>query len=165
MIALLARFPSRRTARQFWPVIPENERAAYPALADDFAVLDEVVAPPFRELDLAALDHQYRHRRQQVVVLLGSALLSGVAALEVAFPEQSFLGLVVAVLGVVLAWSSRLAEELKMLPAFLAARIRAEQLRSLHFQFLARTGPFAGSDRRTALELAVADVQAGKDRA
>ncbi len=165
MIDLLNRFPSRRRARQFWPAIPEDERAAYPALADDFAVLDEVVAEPFRRLDLAALRQQYRYRRQQVFVLLGSALISGFAALQAVLPAESWPGIVVAVLGFALAGSSLAAKELGMLPEFLAARIRAERLRALHFQFLSRTGPFAREDRVRALRLAVVEVEAGREPA
>ncbi|MDQ2706920.1 MAG: hypothetical protein M3Z25_04485 [Actinomycetota bacterium] len=104
-----------RTPRESSPVVSEAERAAYPSLAEDFAVLDEVVAPSFREADLAALDRQNRYRRQQVVVLLGSALLSGFAALQAVFPEQRWPGVVVAVLGLVLATTSRAAGELRTL--------------------------------------------------
>lgn len=160
---LLRRFPSRRTSRKHSAAIPVADRGPFPALAEDFAVLDEVVAEPFRELDLEALGHQYRYRRQQIGILLGSALLSGLAAVQAVLSTEVWPGAVVLLLGLLLGTSSRLAGELEMSANFLRARVRAERLRSLHFQFLARTGPYAGQDRVKALHLAVAEVKAGKE--
>lgn len=160
---LLARFPSLRTPRTSTPVIDPDARATYPTLAEDFAVLDEVVGEAFRESDLAALDRQNRYRRQQMVVLVGSALLSGFAAVQAIAPDQRWPGVVVAVVGLLLATASRTADELHSLAGFLSARVRAERLRSLHFRYLSRTGAFAGPDRVAVLRRAVVDVQKGKE--
>jgi len=65
--ALFVRLPRRRAPAVSWPVIPEDARAAYPVLHEDFAVIDEEAAPAFTTYDLDALRDQNSHRRQQVL--------------------------------------------------------------------------------------------------
>ncbi|MEU8361647.1 hypothetical protein AB0C27_37080 [Nonomuraea sp. NPDC048882] len=45
---LLARFPALRAPAASAPVIPAGRRAAYPALAADFEVLDRELTPVIR---------------------------------------------------------------------------------------------------------------------
>lgn len=68
---LLARFPALRAPAASAPVIPAGRRAAYPALAADFEVLDRELTPAFERYDAEALRDQNRYRRQQVLILLG----------------------------------------------------------------------------------------------
>lgn len=159
---LLKRFP-RFKPPPSRPVVPPNSSVDYPALAEDFAVLDRDLAPAFQECDTAALRHQYRYRRQQVVVLLGSALVAGLGGLQAAFPHERWPGGLLAVLGVLLAFSSRMAKEQRTLDGYLNARVRAEALRSLYFRYLARTGSYAGDDREFVLRRAVVAIKRGKE--
>lgn len=145
------------------PVIPPDSRAAYPALAADIAVLDREVAPVFAEYDKAALRDQNSYRRQQVLIFLGSALVAGLGGLQAVFPGQRWPGLLVAVLGIALAGSTRVAKEEALQAEYLGARVRAERLRGLHFQYLSRTGAYAEADRDTALRHAVVAIRAGKE--
>lgn len=161
--ALLVRFPRLRLRPTSTPVIPAGVRAEYPALDDDFALLDEVVGPAFAAADRTALVEQNRHRLFQVLILLGSALLSGSAALQGVFPDQRWPGISSAVLGLVLATLGQTAGELGTLADFQSSRIRAERLRALHFQYLARTRPYAGPGRAVALRRAVIAIEAGKE--
>jgi hypothetical protein len=161
-VPLLVRFPRLR-APASRPVLPARSRAAYPELATDLAVLDREVAPAFAEYDRAALRDQNRYRRQQVLIFLGSALVAGLGGLQAVFPGQRWPGLLLALLGVALAGSTRLARERGLQPDYLGARIRAERLRGLVFQYLSMTGPYGEPDREIALRRAVIAIRAGKE--
>ncbi len=160
---LLVRFPKLRAPSVSWPVIPEESRAAYPELAADFAVLDREVTPAFTEADQAALRDQNRYRRQQVLILLGSAMITGLGGLQAVFPSHRWPGLLLALLGIVLAASTRLAKEGASQADYLSARVKAERLRALYFRYLAAMGPYVGPNREIALRRAVAAIKAGKE--
>lgn len=160
---LLARFPKLRAPKDSWPVIPAENRSAYPALADDFAFLDQEITPAFERHDKAALRDQNRYRRQQVLIFTGSALLTGLGGLQAVFPGQRWPGIVLALLGIVLATSTRMASEQRMQADYMDARVRTERLRGLHFQYLARAGKFDGADREVDLRKAVLAISAGRE--
>jgi hypothetical protein len=143
-------------------VEPEQARR-YPALAGDITVLHEVVGPAFSASERAALLAQNRYRRQQVVILLGSALLTGLGGLQAIFPDQVWLSLVLAVLAVVLTGVSRAAGELKTLECFLGERVKAERLRAMYFRYLSRTGRYRTEDRVAVLRRAVLAVERGEE--
>jgi hypothetical protein len=162
-LQLFARWPSLRTPRASPPVIPAEARAAYPALAGDFEVLDEVLSPAFHSSDLAALRYQNRYRRQQVTILLGSVIASGLGGTQALLPGERWPGLVLVALGIALAASSRATSELGTQSAYLGERAKAERLRAVYFRFLSRTGRYAGADRNLALRRAVVAIQAGRE--
>lgn len=162
-LPLFARFPSLRAPRSSEPVIPEGTRQGYPALAEDFAALDRVVGPAFHDSDRAALRHQNRYRRQQVTILVGSVLASGLGGVQALLTDQRWPGAALAVLGVVLAASSRATSESESQTEYLVERVKAERLRALHFRFLSRTGPYADGQRDLALRRAVIAIQAGRE--
>ena len=162
---ILVRFPKLRAPAVSQPVIQDKDRAPYPSLAPDFEVLDRLVAPAFAGADLAALRQQNRYRRQQVLILLGSAALSGLGGLQALFADQRWPGLLLAVLGVLLAATGRAARELDDLKGYLDARVKAERLRGLHFLFLSRTGKYANTDREANLQRAVVAIRFGKEPA
>jgi hypothetical protein len=62
-------------------------------------VLDTVVRPAFIESDRAALIEQNRHRRQQVVLAVGAAIMAGLGGLQALVPDQRWPGLIHVVLG------------------------------------------------------------------
>ena len=80
--ALLERFPSLTAPDSSEPVLPSGLGERYPALAEDIDVLDGVVVPTFAESDRAALIEQNRHRRQQVVLAVGAAIMAGLGGLQ-----------------------------------------------------------------------------------
>ncbi|HEV7899113.1 MAG TPA: DUF4231 domain-containing protein [Planosporangium sp.] len=162
-VPLLVRFPKLRARAVSWPVIPAHRRGAYPELAADFAVIDREVAPAFAEYDEAALRHQNRYRRQQVRIVLGSALVTGLGGLQAIFPDQRWPGLLLPLLGIALAASTRFAKERASLDDYLSERVKAERLRAMHFQYLSATGRYAGADREIALRRAVLAIRAGKE--
>jgi hypothetical protein len=160
--ALLRRFPFP-TRYVSEPVVPARVRADYPTLAADFRTLDEVVARPFEQCDLEAMENQHAHRVHQVVVILGSALVSVLGAVEAAFAGQRWWGIAVAVAGVLVAGGNRFAKERDSLTAFLTARVRAERLRGEYFWFLARMEPYDSADRVRALRRAVGKIRRGEE--
>jgi hypothetical protein len=161
--ALLARFPKLRAPAISTPVIPPGRRAPYPDLAADFAVLDREVAPAFADFDKKALRDQNRYRRQQVLVVLGSALVTGLGGVQAVFPGQRWPGVLLALLGIALAGSTQVAKEQASQSDYLDARVRAERLRGLNFQYLSRLGPYAAPDRDLVLRHAVLAIRAGKE--
>lgn len=162
-LPLFARVPSLRSPRSSPPVIPDETRQAYPTLSTDFAVLDRVVGPAFHESDRAALRHQNSYRRQQVTILVGSVVASGLGGLQALLTDQRWPGAVLALLGVALAASSRATSESDSQNEYLVERVKAERLRALHFRFLSRTGQYADERRDMALRRAVIAIQAGRE--
>jgi hypothetical protein len=160
---LLARFPRLRAPATSRPVIPPGRRASYPDLAADFIVLDREVAPAFTQFDKKALRDQNRYRRQQVLVVLGAALVTGLGGVQAVFPGQRWPGVLLALLGIALATSARVAKEQAAQADYLDARVKAERLRGLHFQYLSRLGPYAEQDRVVVLRHAVLAIRAGKE--
>ena len=161
--ALFVRFPSLRAPRTSWPAITPKTAADYPELADDITTVDQEVGPDFRKADLAALGHQNRYRRQQVVLILGSALLTGFGGLQAVFPEQRWPGLVLGLLGALLAVLSTAVNELNALEGFMSERVKAERLRSACFRYLSRTGRYAGPDRVSVLRRVVNSIRSGEE--
>lgn len=161
--ALLARFPSIWKKPVSHPAISPDAATTYPALANDIAVANEVVGEPFAESDRAALVHQNRFRRQQVILILGTAVLSGLGGLQAVFPDQRWPGILLVLLGLVLTFAGRAAGELGTLEAFLNERVKAERLRSAQFRFLSRTGSYRGADRELVLRRAVVAIKAGEE--
>jgi hypothetical protein len=125
--------------------------------------LDGEVTLAFTEYDKAALREQDRYRPQQVLIILGSALITGLGGLQAVFPSQRWPGLMLALLGIALAATTRLANERASLAGYLSARVRAERLRALHFTFLSATGRYAKNDGEDTLRRAVLATQSGKD--
>jgi hypothetical protein len=161
--ALLVRFPSWRPPQRSWPPITPDAVTDYPELADDISTVDQVVGSAFQEADLAAQRHQNRYRRQQVIILLGSALLSGLGGLQAVFPEQRWPGLLLALVGALLAVLSSAVNDLKALDSFMTERVKAERLRSACFRFLSRTGLYTRDDRVSVLRRAVLSIRAGEE--
>lgn len=162
--ALLRRFPaiSSRSAVSR-PIVTAEEREPYPALAEDLAYADKTVGPAFAESDRTALLAQNRYRRQQVTVILGSVVLSGLGGLQAALRDASWPGLALAIVGFALVAVGRTADELKTLDTFLTERLIAERLRSAYFRFLSRTGRYDSENRRTELRRVVVAVKEGDE--
>jgi hypothetical protein len=160
---LFRRFPGLSFRGQYNSVLPQNAAGIYPALADDIDVLERYVTPPFRDRDLEALRQQYRYRRLQVLLLLVSALLTGLGGLQAIWPEQRWPGVLLAVFGLAAAFFAQTSKDLDALSRFLGERVKAERLRSLYFRYLGRVGPYAGPDRDKTLRMAVALIEEGKE--
>jgi hypothetical protein len=162
-VSLLARFPKLRAPSVSWPVIPDEKRASYPNLNADFTILDDEVKSAFTDYDLAALRDQNRYRRQQVLILLGAALVAGLGGLQAVFPAERWPGVLMAVLAAALAATTLFAKESESQAEYLDARVKAERLRALYFLYLSASGPYAGPDRTSNLRRAVVAIKRGEE--
>lgn len=161
--ALLMRFPALRGAFRSHPIVDKTTAAEYPALAEDIATADEIVGPAYTGSDLAALREQNRYRRQQVVIILGTALLSGLGGLQAVFPAERWPGILLSLLGLALIYVGRTAGELATFDTFLNERIKAERLRAAYFRYLSRTGRYKAADRNIQLRRAVVAIKQGEE--
>jgi hypothetical protein len=161
--ALLRRLPSFREPKESRPVLPEDAASRFPALAEDIGTLDRVVGPEFARADLDALQHQNRYRRHQVILILGATVLAALGGLQAVLTDQRWPGIVLAVLGVVLAVVGQTAGELKTFEDFLEERVKAERLRAMYFRYLSRTGRYAAADHEVVLRRAVLAVKKGEE--
>jgi len=161
--ALFVRFPRFPSPTGSSPVIPPEARETYPALRDDIDLLSQEALPAFTRYDLEALRDQNSYRAQQIVLLVGAALVSGLGGLQAVFPGQRWPGVLLAVLGLLLGAFGRWARRQRSLDAYLTARLRAERLRAVHFQFLAGQGHYAGPDRAAALRTSVRSIADGRE--
>jgi hypothetical protein len=164
MPALFKRLPLRRP--DAYPANPTGDRAHYPTLAPDFAVLDEHLGDDFKRWDRIALRNQFSYRRQQVYfVLAGSALVSVLGTVQASSPGHRWPGIALAVVSVIVTGSTKITNERGTQSEWLKARVRAERLRAQYFRYLARVGPYAGPDRDDALQHAVVAVERGEEPA
>lgn len=161
--ALLRRFPTMRSRATSEPVLPDDVAENYPALAEDIAVLEAEVGRAFAKADQEALRNQNTYRRQQVVLILGATLLSGLGGVQAALSSQSWPGIALTALGLALGVLGQTAGELQTFERFLDERIKAERFRAMYFRFLSRTGRYAGGDRATVLARAVVSVEKGEE--
>jgi hypothetical protein len=162
---MLVRFPALRPRAVSAPVIRPEQVRDYPSLTDDIAVLDREVGPVFAASDRAALVHQHRYRRQQVVILVGSALVTGLGGVQAVFPGQRWPGVLLSVLAALVAAVSVTVRELATLESFFTERMKAERLRAMYFRYLSRTGRYRTEDRVTVLKRAVLAVKHGEEPA
>ena len=154
--ALLHRFPRLRARPAASPILPPAERAAFPALEQDFAVLDLELVPRFEALDREAGRAQNGFRLAQVLLILGglaATVLGAVQAVQASQGGAQWAGFaeagVVAVLGAVLAISG----DLRFKHDYLDARLQAERLRAEYFLYLARAAEYSGRSDEEAPRL------------
>jgi hypothetical protein len=164
-MALFSRWPRLRPKFPAPELIAADRAARYPALAADLATVAEVVGPAFSEHDLNALAAQNNYWRQQVTLIVVTALTTAFGAVEAAYRHQIWPGIVVGVLGVLSAAVAGLGEERSAQRTFLDQRSKAERLRGLAFAYLAELPPFAGADRRVKLANSVTDIGDGREPA
>ena len=164
-IPLFARWPRLRSNVKPEPLFPVGHQTAYPALEPDLKTIAEVIDPAFTEFDVSAQRAQNSFWRQQVALIIVTALTTAFGSVQAAYGHQVWPGIVVAVLGVLGAAVAGLGEERAAQRVYLEQRVRAERLRSLAFAFLAELPPFAGDDRRAKLASAVTDIRDGREPA
>ena len=137
--------------------VSADQRAGFPALRERFTDLDDIVVPEFVDHDAKALIAQRRHRRFQLVLIVGAALTSIFGALQGTVGGSEALGIVVAVLGLSTSFVIARQRKNRPLSRHLAERAKAEELRSLYFRYLSGTGPSDADGLRAEVGVIVAD--------
>lgn len=145
---LLKRLPKLRWRRRDpEPFIGPEERAQYPELEADFALLDELLLPHFHTRDATALEAQNVFWRQQLLLIVGGTIAATLGIVQSALGGGVLaLGVTEAVLASLLTWLALSAGASDSHRRYLTSRLQAERLRSEYFVFLARAGSYAGSD-------------------
>ena len=108
-----------------------------PDLHDDVTLVHDVLLPAFDRFDQRAKLEQNRHRRQQVLLILGGMLTTVFGAVQAALASQAWPGIVVAGVGAATAAVASVGRQSGALDAYLGNRLKAERLRSTAFAFLA----------------------------
>jgi hypothetical protein len=138
--------------------------ARYPELRQRLADADAVVHPAFASCDVEAQVEQNRYRWFVVLAILGGLLTTAFGAVQAWLQSAAWPGVVVATLGAASSAITTVARRQGSLQNYLSARIRAERLRSLYFEYLA-TRPEADRaahrEQVRALELRVAEIESG----
>jgi len=144
----------RRLPKPLWrpgdpqPLVDPDERARYPELEPDFALLDDVLLPAFHTRDGDAREAQNAFWQQQLLLIIGgmAATVFGIAQSALGGGVVA-LGVAEAVLASLLTWLALSARAGDRHRRYLTNRLQAERLRSEYFVFLARAGAYAGTDR------------------
>jgi hypothetical protein len=146
-----------------WPVVRREQLDEYPALAGDLAVWGEQLEPRFRRLDHRAQILQNQFWRQHVALIAGGLVATSLGAIQAAV-GGGVVGLAVAqaVLTGVLAGLTVLIRSRRAQQGYLTARLKAEQIKSEFFLFLARVGDYAVDDPVTRLQQQVDDIEAAE---
>lgn len=126
----------------------EADRASFPELTDEFAVLDAELMETFKAFDHDALEAQNRFRLLQLLLLVGGAVATVLGTVQAALHGGALaLGVTGAVLAGLLAPLALAARSGKSHRRYLTSRLKAERLRSEYFVYLAGAGEYASLDR------------------
>jgi hypothetical protein len=139
--------------RLFWrageryPMVSAELRAASPALADDFEVLDRELLPDFYELDEGALRAQNTFRLGQLLVIVGGAAATSLGAVQAALGGGvTEIGIAEALVAGLLAAAVAYVRGRQAQREYFTTRLKAERLRGEYFLFLGRVAPYDSDD-------------------
>jgi hypothetical protein len=135
--------------RLFWragersPLVSDELRAASPALAGDFDVLDRELLPDFYELDEDALRAQNTFRLGQLLVIVGGAAATALGTVQAALGGGIVeIGIAEALLAGTLAAAVAYVRGRQAQREYFTTRLKAERLRGEYFLFLGRVPPY-----------------------
>ena len=147
---LFKQFPRfRPLASKAEPLVAASELKKYPAFANDFRTLDEVLVPIYTTLNEEAVTQQNLYRWMYILLILGGALATILGIVRLAF-NVAVIGLAGAIVAATLGCISLALRSLPYHQRYLNARLAAEQLRGEYFLFLGRIGPYADESQRLA---------------
>jgi hypothetical protein len=166
---LLRRFPRlfpQPPEDEPWPgdraLVPPESLTNYQTLKTDIAVWTKQLEPRFRKLDHRSQILQNQFWRQRVMLIAGGLLATSLATVQAALGGGNvYLAASQAVLTGLLAGLTVLIRSRRAQRGYLSARLRAEQIKSEFFLFLARAGDYAEGDRVARLEREVDDIETG----
>lgn len=146
-----------------WPVVRGEQLDEYPALAVDLAVWGEQVESRFRKFDHRAQILQNQFWRQHVALIVGGVVATSLGAIQAAAGGGVVaLAVAQALLTGALAGLTVLIRSRRAQQGYLTARLKAEQIKSEFFLFLARVGDYAADDPVTRLQQQVDAIEAAE---
>jgi SLOG in TRPM, prokaryote len=121
------------------PDPPLDQQAArhYPSLREQIAEADRLIYPFFADWDTTAQIEQNRHRWFTVLAIGGGLLTTVFGALQAWLQTVAWPGVVAATLAAATSALTTVARRQGSLHGYLTARVRAERLRSLYFEYIA----------------------------
>jgi hypothetical protein len=136
-----------------------------PALVHDYAadleVLGKHVLPQYLFEDREALRSQNEFRRDQVVLIIGGVIATGLAALPAAARWGGWSVVAAIFTAFLAAWASR-SRDLASQERWRTSRLKAELLRGEYFLYLGRAKPYDVEGCRTRnLMRRVAEIRSG----
>jgi SLOG in TRPM, prokaryote len=146
------------------PLLAPGAAVRYPALRQRLTEADGLVYPAFVSCDNEAQLEQNRYRWFIVLAIVGGLLTTTFGAVQAWLQSAAWPGVVVATLGAATSGITTVARRQGSLHNYLSARIRAERLRSLYFEYLV-TPPESGEAKHREqvrdLQLRVAELESG----
>jgi Protein of unknown function (DUF4231) len=142
------------------PLVSVQQRSSAPALAGDFAALDDILMPVFHRLDEDALRAQNSYRLGQVLIILGGSLATALGSVQAALGGGvTALGLAGALVSGALAAVVAYVRQSDVQKQYLTARLKAERLRGEYFRYLARLAPYGAGDQSATLRAQVDAIE------
>ena len=167
-MTLFKRLPKLRwRPAQDEEILDLNVQSKYPALVDDFKLLQEKLLPHFRQLNADALRYQNEFRLDQVMLIFGGALATILGVLHASLPRTLavWAGIVEAVLAAALSAVALRARTTGAQQRYFTLRLKAEKLRAEYFLFLGNLGIYADRTKRKAnLLRRLADIKSGETK-
>src|SRR5262249_41409444 len=112
MIALFKRRPILFWKPRQDEIVKADDQKQFPALKDDFGVVDMQVLEDFRDLDNKALEAQNQFRWQQIILISGGVVTATFGALQAALSESKWPGITEGVIAAILAAVGVVAQQL-----------------------------------------------------
>ena len=163
-IALFKRLPRFRPLRGLAEtLITDEERAKYPALTADLAILDQELMPSFHTFDKEALRLQNAHWWTYIILIVGGAIATILGILQLALENVAGLGIAGALVAAFLGSTTLVLNAFHYQARYMNYRLAAEELHSEYFLFLGHIGDYAGPERRNHLRRRVRTIE-GKVR-
>jgi hypothetical protein len=146
-----------------WPVVSAEQPGQYPALAGDLRVWLDELEPRFRTLDHQAQVQQNQFWRQNVALIAGGLLATSLGAVQAAVGGGVVaLAVIQALLTGLLAGLTVLMRSRRAQRGYLTDRLKAEQIKSEYFLFLARAGEYAADGRTARLKHRVGVIESAE---
>jgi SLOG in TRPM, prokaryote/Protein of unknown function (DUF4231) len=151
-VALLAALPRWRFRPEpSGSLLDADAARRYPPLSEQIADADRLIYPFFAQFDVTAQVEQNRHRWFTMLAIGGGLLTTAFGALQAWLQTAPWPGVVVATLGAATSALTTVARRQGSLQNYLTARVRAERLRSLYFEYLASAPATDDAVRRERL--------------
>jgi len=131
------------------------------ACNDDLNVLKVDLLPYYVQEDSEAKRSQNEYRRDQVVLIIGGVIATGLAAAPGQLPGDGWKVAAAIVAAFMATWASR-SRDLASQERWRVSRLKAELLRGEYFLFLGRADPYDNEGCRTRnLRRRVAEILSG----